>query len=116
MGDISIESFDADPDVPVQNLTAFNKPDVPIHTLVVFEKPDVTLNALTIFKTESIPQKSKLREWSESLAGTIIFVLVFTTFIAQATQVPTGSMKPTILVGDHFFLDKIAFAGNYPEL
>jgi signal peptidase I len=24
-------------------------------------------------------------------------------------------MKPTILVGDHFFLDKLAFPGNYPE-
>jgi len=24
-------------------------------------------------------------------------------------------MKPTILVGDHFFLDKFAFPANYPE-
>jgi signal peptidase I len=59
--------------------------------------------------------KSRLREWVESLAFTIAFVLVFTRFIAQATQVPTESMKPTIMVGDHFFLDKLAFPGNYPD-
>lgn len=60
--------------------------------------------------------KGRLREWVESLAFTIVFVLVFTRFVAQATQVPTESMKPTIMVGDHFFLDKLAFPANYPAL
>src|SRR5262249_38526023 len=60
-------------------------------------------------------QKSKLRESLESLAFTLVFVWLFTNHIAQATEVPTESMKPTILVGDHFFLDKVAFPGNYPE-
>ena len=59
--------------------------------------------------------KSVAREWIESLTFTIVFVLLFTNFIAQATQVPTESMKPTIMVGDHFFLDKFAFPANYPE-
>jgi len=59
--------------------------------------------------------KSRLREWTESLAFAMIFVLVFTRFVAQATQVPTESMKPTIMVGDHFFLDKFAFPANYPS-
>lgn len=60
-------------------------------------------------------RKSALREWTESLVFTIAFVLLFTNFVAQATQVPTESMKPTILVGDHFFLDKLAFPANYPR-
>jgi len=62
-----------------------------------------------------LPRKSAAREWIESLVFSLIFVFFFTTFIAQATQVPTESMKPTILVGDHFFLDKFAFPANYPE-
>src|SRR3989304_3562347 len=53
--------------------------------------------------------KSAAREWLESLVFSLVFVFFFTSFIAQATQVPTESMKPTILVGDHFFL------ANYPE-
>ena len=61
------------------------------------------------------PTKSHIREWIESLAFTVAFVLIFTQFIAQATQVPTESMKPAIMVGDHFFLDKVAFHANYPE-
>ena len=59
--------------------------------------------------------KSSTREWIESLVFSLIFVFFFTKFIAQATQVPTESMKPTILVGDHFFLDKFAFPANYPK-
>ncbi len=60
-------------------------------------------------------RKSAAREWLESLAFSLVFVFFFTKFIAQATQVPTESMKPTILVGDHFFLDKFAFPANYPD-
>src|SRR5438309_10689860 len=63
-----------------------------------------------------IQGKSAAREWIESLVFSLIFVFFFTTFIAQATQVPTESMKPTILVGDHFFLDKITFSANYPTV
>jgi signal peptidase I len=80
-------------------------------------KPDVRLEELIVFDTApAARRKSQLREWAESLLFTIIFVLVFTSYIAQATQVPTESMKPTILVGDHFFLDKIAFPANYPVI
>src|SRR5688572_22581631 len=63
-----------------------------------------------------VARKSAAREWLESLVFSLIFVFFFTNFIAQATQVPTESMKPTILVGDHFFLDKFAFPANYPEV
>jgi signal peptidase I len=55
--------------------------------------------------------------WSgfKSVASTLLFVWLITHNIAQATVVPTESMSPTILVGDHFFLDKLAFPANYPE-
>jgi signal peptidase I len=53
-------------------------------------------------------------EWIKPMGISLCFVLFFTTYVAQATQVPSESMKPTILAGDHFFLDKLAFPGNYP--
>src|SRR5438067_13473969 len=90
-------------------------PDVLLENFVVFERPDVRLDELKFFNTPS-PRRGAFREWIESLAFTVIFVLVFTSYIAQATQVPTESMKPTILVGDHFFLDKISLPANYPAL
>jgi len=103
------------PDVLVHDLVVFEKPHVQLHDLVIFGVPDVRLEDLTFSSSDETPHKGQFREWSESLVGTVVFVLAFTTLIAQATQVPTESMKPTILVGDHFFLDKVAFPGNYPQ-
>jgi signal peptidase I len=59
----------------------------------------------------------KNRWWGhfKSVTSTVVFVWLFTHHIAQATMVPTESMVPTILVGDHFMLDKVAFPANYPE-
>src|ERR1051325_1705797 len=59
--------------------------------------------------------KKQMWQWFKSVGSTLAFVWVFTHSVAQATVVPTESMNPTILVGDHFFLDKLAFPANYPE-
>jgi signal peptidase I len=65
---------------------------------------------------ENNPQKrGRIWRLMKSFGSTLLFVWLFTNHFAQATVVPTESMKPTILVGDHFFLDKVAFPANYPE-
>ena len=70
---------------------------------------------MKFLKVRKPSQKSKIREWVESMAFTLVFVWLFTNHIAQATEVPTESMQPTILPGDHFFMDKFAFPANYPQ-
>jgi signal peptidase I len=60
--------------------------------------------------------KSHIWEWTKSLGSTLVFAWIFTHGVAQATVVPTESMIPTILVGDHFFLDKFGFPANYPTM
>src|SRR5215831_15669618 len=100
-------------ETPVQSADA---PDVSISDFVAFTAPDVRIEDLQPFETPAPPRKGAVREWAESLTFTIIFVLIFTNYIAQATQVPTESMKPTIMVGDHFFLDKLIFPANYPTV
>jgi signal peptidase I len=59
--------------------------------------------------------KARFWQFFKSLASTVAFAWLFTHGVAQATVVPSESMAPTILVGDHFFLDKVAFPANYPE-
>jgi len=59
--------------------------------------------------------KNRIWPHLKSVASTLVFVWFFTHHVAQATMVPTVSMTPTILVGDHFMLDKVAFPANYPE-
>jgi len=58
--------------------------------------------------------KSRMWQWLKSFGSTLAFAWLFTHGVAQATVVPSESMSPTILVGDHFFLDKVAFPANYP--
>ena len=97
----------------MQELTS-DVPDVGLHELKVFDSSPESGGAQAT-EPETPSGKSQLREWTESLAFTVVFVLVFTSYVAQATRVPTESMKPTIMVGDHFFLDKLGFKANYPE-
>ena len=59
---------------------------------------------------------SSAREWYESLLVAGAFVLFVRTFIVQTYQVPTGSMERTILVGDHFLVNKFAYAPHLPAL
>jgi signal peptidase I len=59
--------------------------------------------------------KSGVWAWAKSLTSTFVFAWMFTHHVAQATVVPSESMNPTILIGDHFFLDKVAFPANYPK-
>ncbi len=60
--------------------------------------------------------KNRIWQWTKTWGSTLVFVWVFTHGVAQATVVPSESMSPTILVGDHFFLDKVAFPANYPQV
>jgi signal peptidase I len=59
--------------------------------------------------------KNRIWQSFKSIGSTLAFVWVFTHGVAQATVVPSESMSPTILVGDHFFLDKLGFPANYPQ-
>jgi len=40
------------------------------------------------------------------LYGVLLWLLII-TFVGQVREVPTGSMEPTILVGDRFWTDKL---------
>ncbi|MEA2005792.1 MAG: signal peptidase I [Acidobacteriota bacterium] len=52
---------------------------------------------------------SVFREYFELIAETAVFVFFVMTFIVQAFQIPTGSMEPTLLVGDFLLVNKLAY-------
>jgi len=53
-----------------------------------------------------------VREYIESLLVTVILALFGTTFIVQAFKIPSQSMEPTLLVGDHLLVNKFIFGGR----
>jgi signal peptidase I len=59
-----------------------------------------------------MPKKEKglFREYFELMAETAVFVFFVMTFVAQAFQIPTGSMVPRLLVGDFLLVNKMAYA------
>jgi signal peptidase I len=55
--------------------------------------------------------------WRDGLRPIIVVVIVLTTFrsaIADWNDVPTGSMKPTIIEGDRIFVNKLAYGLKVP--
>jgi signal peptidase I len=50
--------------------------------------------------------RSFVAEWTV----TILLLLFGTTTLLQAFVVPTGSMEDTVLIGDHMFVDKLAYS------
>src|SRR6201982_2936039 len=52
------------------------------------------------------------REYIESLLVTVILALFGTTFVVQAFKIPSQSMEPTLLVGDHLLVNKFIFEGR----
>jgi len=57
-------------------------------------------------------RRGSLVDLLESLLVTILLVLFGTTFVVQAFKIPSQSMEPTLLVGDHLLVNKFIFEGS----
>jgi signal peptidase I len=55
-------------------------------------------------------KKSVVREYTESLIIAVILALFVRTWVFQAFKIPTASMEPNLLVGDHLIVNKMIFA------
>ncbi len=59
-------------------------------------------------------KKSQLRDWAESIIIALILALFIRTFFVQAFKIPSGSMKPTLLIGDHLLVCKFYYGIKIP--
>jgi len=58
--------------------------------------------------------KSKIREYAEAIILALILALFIRTFVIQAFKIPSPSMVPTLLVGDHILVNKFLFGFKMP--
>jgi signal peptidase I len=61
-------------------------------------------------------KKSGLRENIEAILVAIVLALFIRTFIIQAFKIPSGSMKETLLIGDHILVNKFIYGVKLPFL
>ena len=59
-------------------------------------------------------RKSVVREWSEAIIIAILIALFIRTFVVQAFKIPSGSMKPTLQIGDHLLVNKFIYGIKIP--
>ncbi len=63
---------------------------------------------------KSKSSSSAVWENVKSLAGAVLIYLVIKTFLFEAYRIPSGSMIPTLLVGDWLFVNKAVYGASIP--
>ncbi|MFH1242271.1 MAG: signal peptidase I [Pseudomonadota bacterium] len=67
-----------------------------------------------LFSRRTVKKKGVLREYTEAAAIAILLALFIRTFVVQAFKIPSGSMEPTLLVGDHILVNKFIYGIKIP--
>ncbi len=65
-------------------------------------------------KTLDKKKKSTFREYAEAIIVALILALVIRTFVVQAFKIPSGSMEPTLEIGDHILVNKFIYGTKIP--
>jgi signal peptidase I len=81
------------------------------------DKPRKTRNAVAAARggrAGSRVHAGKLWEWFKSIAGTIAIFLFLRTFFVEAYRIPSGSMIPSLLIGDWLFVNKLVYGPHVP--
>ena len=81
------------------------------------KSPEKSKNSVAAARGGTSGGSSGVRRYWEmfkSLAGTIAIFLVLRTFLIEAYRIPSGSMIPSLLVGDWLFVNKVAYGPHIP--
>jgi len=58
--------------------------------------------------------KRKLWEYTKAIVIALILALIIRAYVVQAFKIPSGSMLPTLLIGDHILVNKFIYGTRLP--
>ena len=70
----------------------------------------------SVQKSLEPPSEPVMVEYARSLFPVLLIVLVFRSFLFEPFKIPSGSMIPTLLVGDFIVVNKFAYGIRLPVL
>ncbi|MEZ4308829.1 MAG: signal peptidase I [Polyangiaceae bacterium] len=59
-------------------------------------------------------RKGEMREYAESIGIAVAVALLLRAFVVEAFKIPSGSMIPTLAIGDHIFVNKFTYGPLVP--
>jgi signal peptidase I len=59
-------------------------------------------------------RKSETREYIESIGVAVLVALSLRACVVEAFKIPSGSMLPTLQIGDHIFVNKFVYGPHIP--
>lgn len=59
-------------------------------------------------------KKGKVREYIEALVTAVLIAFVIRSFVIEPFKIPSSSMLPTLLIGDHIFVNKFIYGLRPP--
>lgn len=74
-----------------------------------FRKLDIQVD-----KHLAFARKSTAREYAESIGVAVFVALLLRAFVVEAFKIPSGSMIPTLQIGDHIFVNKFVYGLRIP--
>ena len=59
-------------------------------------------------------KKGKIKEYIEALVTAVLIAFVIRSFIIEPFKIPSSSMVPTLMIGDHIFVNKFIYGLRPP--
>ena len=95
-----------------------NDKPVPVKSVTTSTGTEGILRQSTPSDTEANPVpktgKSIFREYAEAIIIAMLLAFAIRVFVVQAFKIPSGSMIPTLQIGDHILVSKMSYGFQWP--
>jgi signal peptidase I len=78
------------------------------------ERLNDSIHRLDELADKSLTRKPVYREYIEQIGGALLAAALLRAFFYEAFRIPSASMEPTLLVGDHLFVNKYVYGIRVP--